>query len=116
MLHLAELVAEGVDAVRERPEVVEQDLALRVQPIRIRWRRQHLNPVRRQSSSISTIPSAIMPSPARRVCGEPSRYLTPDGIQSREAIDLDRMIAESIQMHPHGADHFEELFPAIRCR
>lgn len=30
--------------------------------------------------------------------------------QSREAIDLDRMIAESIQMHPHGADHFEELF------
>jgi FMN hydrolase / 5-amino-6-(5-phospho-D-ribitylamino)uracil phosphatase len=33
-----------------------------------------------------------------------------DSIQSREAIDLDRMIAESIQMHPHGADHFEELF------
>jgi FMN hydrolase / 5-amino-6-(5-phospho-D-ribitylamino)uracil phosphatase len=33
-----------------------------------------------------------------------------DGIQSREVIDLDRMIAESIQMHPHGADHFEELF------
>ena len=31
-------------------------------------------------------------------------------VQSREAIDLDRMIAESIQMHPHGADHFEELF------
>jgi putative hydrolase of the HAD superfamily len=31
-------------------------------------------------------------------------------IQSREAIDLDRMIAESIQMHPHSADHFEELF------
>src|SRR5215210_4342316 len=31
-------------------------------------------------------------------------------IQSRGAIDLDRMIAESIQMHPHGADHFEELF------
>jgi HAD superfamily hydrolase (TIGR01549 family) len=30
--------------------------------------------------------------------------------ESREAIDLDRMIAESIQMHPHGADHFEELF------
>jgi HAD superfamily hydrolase (TIGR01549 family) len=25
-------------------------------------------------------------------------------------VDLDRMIAESIQMHPHGADHFEELF------
>jgi FMN hydrolase / 5-amino-6-(5-phospho-D-ribitylamino)uracil phosphatase len=37
--------------------------------------------------------------------------LSQDGsIQSREAIDLDRMIAESIQMHPHGADHFEELF------
>jgi HAD superfamily hydrolase (TIGR01549 family) len=30
--------------------------------------------------------------------------------QSREGIDLDRMIAESIQMHPHGADHFAELF------
>ena len=37
--------------------------------------------------------------------------LSPDGgIRSREAIDLDRMIAESIRMHPHGADHFEELF------
>jgi HAD superfamily hydrolase (TIGR01549 family) len=37
--------------------------------------------------------------------------LSPEGgCQSREAIDLDRMIAESIQMHPHGADHFEELF------
>jgi HAD superfamily hydrolase (TIGR01549 family) len=32
------------------------------------------------------------------------------GTPSRKAIDLDRMIAESIQMHPHGADHFEELF------
>src|SRR5215216_4285148 len=32
------------------------------------------------------------------------------GIQARVRIDLDRMIAESIQMHPHGADHFEELF------
>jgi HAD superfamily hydrolase (TIGR01549 family) len=32
------------------------------------------------------------------------------GIRSRCAIDLDRMIAESIRMHPHGADHFEELF------
>jgi HAD superfamily hydrolase (TIGR01549 family) len=32
------------------------------------------------------------------------------GIQPREAIDLDRMIAESIRMHPHGADHFAELF------
>jgi putative hydrolase of the HAD superfamily len=30
--------------------------------------------------------------------------------QSRQALDVDRMIAESIQMHPHGADHFEELF------
>ncbi len=30
--------------------------------------------------------------------------------QLRQAIDLDRMIAESIRMHPHGADHFEELF------
>ena len=37
--------------------------------------------------------------------------LSLDGsIQSREGIDLDRMVAESIQMHPHGADHFEELF------
>jgi HAD superfamily hydrolase (TIGR01549 family) len=30
--------------------------------------------------------------------------------QPRGAVNLDRMIAESIQMHPHGADHFEELF------
>jgi putative hydrolase of the HAD superfamily len=37
--------------------------------------------------------------------------LAPDGSSLlREAIDLDRMVAESIQMHPHGADHFEELF------
>jgi HAD superfamily hydrolase (TIGR01509 family) len=36
--------------------------------------------------------------------------LSRDGDQLQEAIDLDRMIAESIQMHPHGADHFEELF------
>ena len=37
--------------------------------------------------------------------------LAPEGdIQSRDAVDLDRMIAESIRMHPHGADHFEELF------
>ena len=36
--------------------------------------------------------------------------LTPSGNQSSAAIDLDRMIAESIQIHPHGADHFEELF------
>ncbi len=32
------------------------------------------------------------------------------GVTARQAIDLDRMIAESIEMHPHGADHFEELF------
>ena len=32
------------------------------------------------------------------------------GTQSRDGVDLDRMIAESIRMHPHGADHFEELF------
>src|SRR5215204_2089498 len=32
------------------------------------------------------------------------------GIPPRLAADLDRMIAESIRMHPHGADHFEELF------
>jgi len=36
--------------------------------------------------------------------------LFPCGMQSGEAIDLDRMIAKSIQMHPHGADHFAELF------
>ena len=30
--------------------------------------------------------------------------------QSQDAVDLDQMIAESIQMHPHGADHFAELF------
>jgi putative hydrolase of the HAD superfamily len=28
----------------------------------------------------------------------------------REAIDLDQMIVASIQLHPHGTDHFEELF------
>ena len=28
----------------------------------------------------------------------------------REGIDLDEMIAASIQLHPHGADHFGELF------
>ena len=32
------------------------------------------------------------------------------GTQSRNGVDLDRMIAESIRMHPHGADHFAELF------
>ena len=32
------------------------------------------------------------------------------GTQSRDGVDLDRMIAESIRMHPHGADHFAELF------
>ena len=32
------------------------------------------------------------------------------GPKPHGAVDLDRMIAESIQMHPHGADHFEELF------
>jgi putative hydrolase of the HAD superfamily len=36
--------------------------------------------------------------------------LSPSASQSCEPIDLDRMIAESIQMHPHGADHFAELF------
>lgn len=28
----------------------------------------------------------------------------------REGIDLDHMIVASIQLHPHGADHFGELF------
>ena len=32
------------------------------------------------------------------------------GVQSRDGIDLDRMVAESIRMHPHGADHFADLF------
>jgi putative hydrolase of the HAD superfamily len=32
------------------------------------------------------------------------------GTHSRDGVDLDRMIAESIRMHPHGADHFAELF------
>jgi FMN phosphatase YigB (HAD superfamily) len=32
------------------------------------------------------------------------------GARGREGIDLDRMIATSIQLHPHGADHFGELF------
>ena len=27
-----------------------------------------------------------------------------------EEIDIDRMIADSIELHPHGADHFPELF------
>ena len=30
--------------------------------------------------------------------------------REREGIDLDQMIAASIQLHPHGADHFGELF------
>ena len=30
------------------------------------------------------------------------------GIKTSDGVDLDRMIAESIQMHPHGADHFGE--------
>lgn len=32
------------------------------------------------------------------------------GFQTGEKIDLNQMVAESIKMHPHGADHFEELF------
>jgi HAD superfamily hydrolase (TIGR01549 family) len=32
------------------------------------------------------------------------------GIESRIGIDLEQMIAESIRMHPHGADHFAALF------
>jgi len=32
------------------------------------------------------------------------------GRQPPGTADLERMIAESVQMHPHGADHFEELF------
>ena len=37
--------------------------------------------------------------------------LAVDGaFQAREAIDLDQMVAESIMMHPHGSDHFKELF------
>ena len=37
--------------------------------------------------------------------------LAHDGrVQPRQGIDLDGMIAESIRMHPHGADHFAELF------
>jgi putative hydrolase of the HAD superfamily len=31
-------------------------------------------------------------------------------------VDLDRMIAESIVMHPHGVDHFPELFSRFGCR
>ncbi|MGH2613952.1 MAG: HAD family hydrolase [Thermomicrobiales bacterium] len=39
--------------------------------------------------------------------------MTPDGdVASREGIDLDQMIADSIRIHPHGADHFAELFRA----
>jgi HAD superfamily hydrolase (TIGR01509 family) len=30
--------------------------------------------------------------------------------QPRDKIDLDQMVADSISMHPHGSDHFEELF------
>jgi putative hydrolase of the HAD superfamily len=30
--------------------------------------------------------------------------------RDRAGVDLDRMIADSIRMHPHGADHFGELF------
>jgi HAD superfamily hydrolase (TIGR01509 family) len=32
------------------------------------------------------------------------------GESGREGIDLDQMIVASIQLHPHGADHFGELF------
>jgi HAD superfamily hydrolase (TIGR01549 family) len=38
------------------------------------------------------------------------------GVRSRDATDLDRMIAESIRLHPHGADHFEELFARFGIR
>ena len=33
-----------------------------------------------------------------------------DGVRDPEAIDIDRMIADSIALHPHGADHFGALF------
>ena len=34
-----------------------------------------------------------------------------DGAErDREGIDLERMILDSIEVHPHGADHFAELF------
>ena len=37
--------------------------------------------------------------------------LAPDGaFRAREGIDLDAMIADSIQTQPHGADHFPALF------
>lgn len=37
--------------------------------------------------------------------------LRPDGgQQAREGIVLDEMIAESIRIHPHGAEHFVDLF------
>ena len=32
------------------------------------------------------------------------------GERDREGIDLDQMIIDSIRLHPHGADHFGELF------
>jgi FMN phosphatase YigB (HAD superfamily) len=36
--------------------------------------------------------------------------------EDQDQNDLDRMIAESIKMHPHGADHFAELFRRHGCR
>lgn len=37
--------------------------------------------------------------------------LAPDGaFREREGVDLEAMIAESIETQPHGADHFPELF------
>jgi putative hydrolase of the HAD superfamily len=35
---------------------------------------------------------------------------TGEDASARRNLDLDRMVADSIQMHPHGADHFGELF------
>ena len=41
--------------------------------------------------------------------------LAPNLAGDQHQFDLDRMIAESIEMHPHGADHFPELFTRHGC-
>ena len=108
--HLAELVAEGVDAARERlrggktrslpPSPASMEL-MAPRP---------LDP--RPKAVLFDLDDTLCDYAAAREARLRRAFtLAPDGgIQPREAIDLDLMIAESIRMHPHGADHFPELF------
>jgi HAD superfamily hydrolase (TIGR01549 family) len=38
------------------------------------------------------------------------------GSDAAHRVDLDRMVIESIDIHPHGADHFPDLFGRHGCR